>query len=76
MTEDHQVLRKKGRDGGIGIGDSHWRPKSFSLCLRPPLLFSYLGSLAMAELKVLWVEGKAGGGRRDPKSRGTQVTLK
>lgn len=30
----------------------------------------------MVELKVLWVEGKAGGGRRDPESRETQVTLK
>lgn len=30
----------------------------------------------MVELKVLWVEGRAGGGRRDPESTGTQVTLK
>lgn len=75
MTEDHQVLRKKGRDGGLALA-IHTGDLRVFLCLRPPLLFSYLGSLAMVELKVLWVEGKAGGGRRDPKSRGTQVTLK
>lgn len=30
----------------------------------------------MVELKVLWMEGKGGGGRRAPEYSGTQVTLK